>query len=108
LGFANATSLARNATSLARNATSQIFLPSFARQMLAALAIQLGIASRIALFYMFRKMYVYFLVTFFIVSILIAGMACKQGTINFGQKWKAPEPDVEKSEKLMATSINGS
>jgi hypothetical protein len=45
-------------------------------------------------------MYVYFLVTFFIVSILIAGMAFKQGTINFGQKRKAPEPDVEKGEKL--------
>jgi hypothetical protein len=39
------------------------------------------------------KMYVYFLVTFFIVSVLIAGMASKQGTINFGQKRKAPEPD---------------
>jgi hypothetical protein len=38
--------------------------------------------------------------TFIIVSILIAGMASKQGTINFGQKRKAPEPDVEKGEKL--------
>jgi hypothetical protein len=39
------------------------------------------------------EMYVYFLVNFFIVSILIAGMASKQGSINFGQKRKASEPD---------------
>jgi hypothetical protein len=76
LGFANATSLAR------------MRLP---KNLLAALAIQIGFASRVALFQMFRKMYVYFLGTFFIVSILIAGMASKQGTINFGQKRKAPD-----------------
>jgi hypothetical protein len=39
------------------------------------------------------EMYVRFLVTFFIASILIAGMASKKGSINFGQKKKAPEPD---------------
>jgi hypothetical protein len=69
------------------------FLPGFARQELAALAIQLGFASRVALFHMFRKCIFSFLVTFFIVSTLIAGMASKQGSINFGQKKKAPEPD---------------
>jgi hypothetical protein len=73
------------------NATSFFFF--FFRQELAALAIQLGFASRVALFQMFRKCYFSFLVTFFIVSILIAGMASKQGSINFGQKKKAPEPD---------------
>jgi hypothetical protein len=31
-------------------------------------------------------MYVYFLVTFLVVSILTAGMASKQGSINFGRK----------------------
>jgi hypothetical protein len=71
------------------------FLPSFARQELAALAIQLSFASRVpvALFHMFRKCIIFFLVTFFIVSIIIAGMASKQGSINFGQKKKAPELD---------------
>jgi hypothetical protein len=72
---------------------SEYFLSSFARQELAALAIQPGFASRVALFHMFRKCGFYFMVTFFIVSILIAGMASKQGSINFGQENKAPEPD---------------
>jgi hypothetical protein len=66
----------------------EFFLPSEAKQEQ-----ELGFASRVALFQMFRKCMFFFLVTFFIVSILIAGMASKQGSINFGQKKKAPEPD---------------
>jgi hypothetical protein len=86
LGFANA-------TSLARMRHPRIFFAGLrsARARCARNSARLRLAG--CSFHMFRKCIFSFLVTFFIVSILIAGMASKQGSINFGQKKKAPEPD---------------
>jgi hypothetical protein len=86
LGFANATSLARM-----RHPRFFFAELRWANARCARYSARLRLAGYS--FPQFPKMYVYFLVTFFVVSILIAGMASKQGTFNFRQKKKAPEPD---------------